>query len=392
MKKKTPKVLYCNPIFLDYRIPFYMKLHELFQGNFFVLYGTNRYRFRYDRLLKHIQSTMAGVAFSFNGDHFFNPSTFQFDKVGGGGHFIPITIGLLKNIHKHKPDILISEGFFQWTPLVLLYSLIFKKPLFIGYERTLWTERNIGKFKTWHRKLTDKFVTGYLVNGSETKKYLMSIGVKDSKIYIGGMNADGEGLRESIRSMNAEEKAEIRNRYNTEGLLYLFCGQIIKRKGVAYLLEAWVNHVQRHSKDTLILVGGGELLDEFKRCYANFPSIHLEGRVEYTHVYKYYAVADVFILPTIEDNWSLVIPEAMSCGLPVSTSIYNGCHPELVKKGVNGITFDTFKQESILEALDYFHHVDLKAFGQKSIELEKEFNTENCAKRVYDALISVETT
>ena len=109
--------------------------------------------------------------------------------------------------------------------------------------------------------------------------------------------------------------------------------------------------------------------------------------MNYLDIHKYYAVADVFILPTIEDNWSLVIPEAMSCGLPVSTSIYNGCHPELVKKDVNGITFDSFKQESILEALDYFHYVDLKAFGRNSIELEKEFNTENSARREYEGIM-----
>ena len=31
------KVLYCNPIFLDYRLPFYKRLNELFDGNFYVM-------------------------------------------------------------------------------------------------------------------------------------------------------------------------------------------------------------------------------------------------------------------------------------------------------------------------------------------------------------------
>lgn len=98
-------------------------------------------------------------------------------------------------------------------------------------------------------------------------------------------------------------------------------------------------------------------------------------------VYKYYAIADVFILPTLEDNWSLVVPEAMSCGLPVATSIYNGCAPELVKKDINGIVFDPLSQESLINAFDYFHHQDLTQMGKKSKELEIPFNTENCAKR-----------
>ena len=134
------------------------------------------------------------------------------------------------------------------------------------------------------------------------------------------------------------------------------------------------------------MVGNGNQLDEFRLKYINESSIHLLGKVDYETVYQFYAIADVFILPTIEDNWSLVIPEAMACGLPVATSIYNGCHPELVHKGENGITFDPYKKETIIYALDYFHHQDLKVMGQKSIELEKEYNTENCARRVYEAL------
>ena len=78
----------------------------------------------------------------------------------------------------------------------------------------------------------------------------------------------------------------------------------------------------------------------------------------------------------------------MACGLPVATSIYNGCYPELVKKDINGITFDTFKKGSIIEALDYFHNKDLKELGRNSIELEKPFNTKNCAEREYKAIIT----
>ena len=170
--------------------------------------------------------------------------------------------------------------------------------------------------------------------------------------------------------------------------MYLFSGQIVERKGVKYLLEAWTEHIKRHTNDTLVLIGYGDLYDRFKAQYSDEPSIFLEGRVDYDDVYKYYAIADVFVLPTIEDNWSLVIPEAMACGLPVATSIYNGCYPELVKKNINGITFDTFKQESIVEALEYFHHQDLNVLGRNSIKLEKPFNTYNCAQREYEAIIT----
>lgn len=169
-----------------------------------------------------------------------------------------------------------------------------------------------------------------------------------------------------------------------DGLLFLFSGQIVKRKGVNFLLKAWKKHVINHPNDKLVLIGYGDMYDALKLKYGDEESIYMEGKVNYGDVYRYYAIADVFVLPTIEDNWSLVIPEAMACGLPVSTSIYNGCHPELVKKDENGVTFDTYNQESIIFALDYFHHQDLKAMGRMSVELEREFNTEHCAKRMFN--------
>lgn len=145
---------------------------------------------------------------------------------------------------------------------------------------------------------------------------------------------------------------------------------------------------KKYPNDILILVGAGDLGEVLKEKYALIDSIKFVGAVPYSDIYKYYAIADVFVIPTIEDNWSLVVPEAMSCGLPVATSIYNGCHTDLIYEGENGITFDTFQQDSIVKALDSFHYRNLKDMGEKSKQIETTFNTENCARRTFDAIVS----
>lgn len=384
------KILYCNPIFFEYRLPFYKELVQLFRGEFYVMYSPNRYDIcGKSKFCKQIKEELGKNAVPFYKDYIFDTYSMSFKmKDIEKGKRIPITFGLFRKIRKIKPDVLITEGYFQWTPLVLLYGLIFRIPVYMGYERTLHTERNTSKIKILQRKLFNRFLTGFLVNGQETKKYLESLGVSTSKIHIGGMSADASYLRNGIASLTAEDKKLFRNQYqhDEKGLIFLFVGQIVERKGVGLLLKAWKEHHRLHPEDVLLLVGNGNQLDEFRSKYAHESSIHLLGKVEYETIYKFYAIADVFILPTIEDNWSLVVPEAMACGLPIATSIYNGCHPELVHKGANGITFDPYNEESIVHALDYFHHQDLKVMGLKSIELEKEFNTENCALRVYKAL------
>ena len=385
------KVLYCNPSFWEYRLPFYVELNRLFKGEFHVIYSTKRYAHGHLKLLDRINEELGDNAHPYDNEPMFDVKTRSFHGFSEGGKQIPLPFGLWKRIANVKPDVLITEGFFQWTPWVQLYGLLYHVPVFMGYERTLYTERNNSKLKTWIRKMQDKLIKGYLVNGSETKKYLESIGVSPEKIFIGGMNADSEGLRKAIAAFTENEKKAFKDKcqMNSQGVLYLFTGKLIERKGILPLLVAWMKHIETYPNDSLVVVGDGELYDECKSKYGLFPSIHLEGGVPYDEIYKYYAIADVYILPTIEDNWSLVIPEAMSCGLPVATSVYNGCHVELIHEGENGVTFDTYKQESLLNALAYFHQHDLKAMGQKSIEIEKDFSTKNCARREYEGIMTI---
>ena len=66
------KVLYCNPIFLDYRLPFYKRLNELFDGNFYVMYSTTRYKMRHnEHLLKQIPEVLGRNALPFENEKLF---------------------------------------------------------------------------------------------------------------------------------------------------------------------------------------------------------------------------------------------------------------------------------------------------------------------------------
>lgn len=380
------RILWLNPSFLDYRIPVYKKINKLADNNFYLIFSKHRCK-------SHIP-LKTKIALGENA------ICFKYDKVLNIGlnhtmankHIdIPITIGLFNEIKKIKPDIIIAEGFFQWTPIALRYCIAHKKPLLIAYERTKWTERSCPYWRTLYRKIIDHYTKGYLVNGTLTKEYLEdTIQVNPSKIYIGGMSADSQGLSESISQFDYHSDKNLRNiRYNCKGILYIYSGQMIERKGIKYLLKAWEIHAIKYPQDCLLLVGGGELLNEFKQDYINYCNIIFTDTIPYDSIYKYYAIADVFIIPTLEDNWSLVVPEAMACGLPIACSIYNGCHPELVHEGENGVTFDPLKPDSILQALEIFHHVDLKNMEKKSIQIESQYNSDVVAQNIYNACCKI---
>jgi glycosyltransferase involved in cell wall biosynthesis len=378
------KVLWVNPEFLDYRIPVYKKLYELTNENFFLIYSNRRVPERVTNKIKN--------AIGANANGLLNEVLIQYAGNGdfANTHFrIPYQPGLYKAISKIDADIIIGEGFFQWTPISLLRAKLKNKKFLIAYERTAHTERNCPKWRSLYRKIISKFVDGYLVNGLLTKQYLLDLGVKEDKIFIGGMSADSENLVSSVNSLTADDIEIFKSKLSiAKGLTYLYVGQIIERKGVIHLLNAWTKHIEKHANDNLILIGTGPLHDQYVKKFSSYDSIKLLGSVDYDLIHNYYAIADVFIIPTLEDNWSLVVPEAMACSLPIACSIYNGCYPELVQD-VNGKLFDPLKQDTIIDTLDYFHNKDLKLMGKESARIEKAYNSDTVASKIFDGLKTV---
>lgn len=379
------KILWVNSSFLDYRIPVYKRLNELSGGNFYIVYSRTMVP---ERIPQKIEAAIGNHAIAIADKQLCIGKS---DTLANKNLKIPRPSGLYKAIKEVNPDIIIGEGFFQWTPFALRYSITHRKPLFIGYERTKWTERDCPKWRALYRKVVDKFTRGYLCNGVLTKEYLMDeLKVSEKKITTGTMSADSEGLAKASLSISPEERAAFKHSLglHEEGITYLYSGYLIPRKGVDYLLQAWMKHIQTYPKDQLLLVGGGELQESLSKTYGGEKSIHFMGTVVYDTIYRYYNAADVFVIPTLEDNWSLVVPEAMACGLPVACSVYNGCYPELVHEGENGALFDPLDVKSTVKALDYFHHVDLEQQGARSIEIEKQYNTERVAQNIFNALMA----
>ena len=368
------KVLWVNPSFLDYRVPFYKALNELCGGNFHLVYSKERVP---ARCICKIEEALGENAHGLEHEACL--------KIGGNegdfsckGVSIPFPSGLSKLLKSVDADVIIAEGFFQWTPWALARALSLKAPFIIAYERTAHTERHCPWWRLAYRKIINYFVNGYLVNGSLCREYLETSMFTKGKLIQEGIMAADSGVLAAKVALENHSKSSL-------GIKYLFVGRLIALKGVEYLLRAWQLHVQKYTDDSLTIVGDGPEFDKLSSIIVK--NVRLVGAVDYDSIHQFYAQSDVFVIPTLEDNWSLVVPEAMSCGLPIACSCYNGCHSELVKEGINGTVFDPLVQDSIVTALMYFHQVDLKKMGAKSRDIEREYSPEKCAVRAYRGIL-----
>lgn len=379
------KILWVNPSFLDYRIPLYSELNVQLKGKFHLLYSKSRIP---PRCHSRIKNSLRENAHFIEHEKIFTFGKND-DESANRSLSIPFPTGLFKEIKKIKPSLLIAEGFFQFTPWALFYSLLYRTPLFIAYERTAHTERNCPWWRKLYRKFVSMFVKGYLANGSLTKEYLITQGINENKIFSGCMCADSQELRIKSNGMSDKDKRDFEEKIGLDripGIRYIYIGKIIERKGLIFLLNVWREHIKTFPDDELLIVGEGPLLDLYQKEYVDLDSIKFLGNASYDEIYKFYSISDVFVMPTLEDNWSLVVPEAMACGLPIACSIYNGCYPELVQNDVNGITFDPLDASSTQNALAYFHNVDLKKMGEASKIIECEYTPEKVAQNIFSAI------
>lgn len=367
------KILWVNPSFLDYRVPFYAEMNRLCNGNFFLAYSKERVP---ERCVKKIEEVLGENAHGLECEKRFAFGNTKAD-FSCKGISIPFPSGLSALLAKIPADAVVAEGFFQWTPWAIAHARRLGVPLFIAYERTQHTERNCPWWRLLYRKMVNRYVAGYLVNGSLCRRYLeQTMRVKGKSITEGIMAADSSGM--STWSLVRE------SRNVADGLRYIYVGRLIKLKGVAYLIDAWKQHYVQYPNDELIIVGDGPEMSNLMELSEG--NVSFVGAVEYDSIYKYYAAADVFIIPTLEDNWSLVVPEAMACGLPIACSIYNGCYPEMIIEGKNGYTFDPLNKKDICRVLSEFHNSDLTQMGSASRKIEKEYTPQKAAMRCYSAM------
>ena len=136
-------------------------------------------------------------------------------------------------------------------------------------------------------------------------------------------------------------------------IVFLFCGQMIARKGVDLLLAAFA---ELGDAAQLLLVGREA---ELPAILAPLPATVRErcvyaGFQPPEELANFFAQADVFVLPSRYDGWGVVVNQAIGAGLPVICSDMVGAGHDLVDDNVNGLKFPAGDSAALAEKMKRF--------------------------------------
>lgn len=177
---------------------------------------------------------------------------------------------------------------------------------------------------------------------SEIHRKLLSLGVRTDQIAAISNAVDLARFHPATKEQKSALKKSLDLPSNRCHVIYV--GRLSRAKGLPMLIEAWPTILDAHPDLCLLLVGSGSA--SFDNCEPYLRSFvqdnHLEKDVlflgEQSEVQRYLRAADLFIFPSEYEGFSLVLVEAMGCGLPcVVTAV--GAAPDLIEDGHSGFLF-----------------------------------------------------
>jgi glycosyltransferase involved in cell wall biosynthesis len=219
-------------------------------------------------------------------------------------------------------------------------------------------------FKFFYKKhFSSSFVPG--ISG---KNLMIKFGFKVNEIFTNSYAA-----LENIY----KNKTPILNRKKQ----FIFVGQLIKRKNVEKLVNAFINANSNHNAWKLIIVGKGELTFSKNQLGDNIKIIQSLPPRELN---KLYNQSRFLILPSIRDHWPLVVNEACLAGCFLVLSDTIGSIKDLANQK-NSLIFNPFNNYSIQKTIEdamKLNNKELMIGSKESLRLARHFNY----KRTYNSI------
>ncbi len=297
---------------------------------------------------------------------------------------VQLILTLNKALNKIQPDVLAIAGYFEIGMLfALLWCLWHRKSVILLSESM---ENDAPRFQL-RELIKQKVVQQYhaaLVGGTPHKRYFIKLGMPPKAIFFG---YDVIGNQAFHPALIGHLPRPLESPY------FLAINRFIPKKNLAFLINAYAAYRQQkgHEAWHLVLSGEGELRAEIEQQIQQLNLtdwVQLPGFLQQEELLPYFAHASCFVHASIQEQWGLVVNEAMAAGLPVLVSNRCGCFEDLVLEGINGFGFDPTDQKALTQLMLKMSssEVDLAAMGQASLQHIQQFSPDCFAQGLKQAV------
>lgn len=273
----------------------------------------------------------------------------------------------------HKFDLFVSEGY-DYEALVTASKLY-------GKDKVCWHLHMNPPFNPRIDKIYGKCVavSEYIIN----KYRLQTANSKENTAVI------FNGIDTAIfqQEVSKKEHHELRKSLgiNDDDFVLVFCGRLVKVKGVKELIEAVLKC--QNNKIKLLIIGssnfgngdeGAYPMEVKKLVHEHSDQIKFTGYIDNKDIYKYHKIADVGVIPsTYNDPCPLSMFEMITSGLPTIATAAGGMVEIGNKECTIFVTLDHLVDD-IAKAIKnlYGNHDKLKLMSQaakiRSLKFKKE--------------------
>jgi glycosyltransferase involved in cell wall biosynthesis len=180
-------------------------------------------------------------------------------------------------------------------------------------------------------------VTRFFPAGRRQAAYLRLYGVPDRRITVAQMTVDVAAIAAFTAGVGQARRRELRDELCGAGTgastVFLCVSRLEPYKGIGELLRAF-SSVTADAR--LVIVGDGSMRDQVAAAAAADPRVLACGRRSGEALLACYACADALVVPSLADQWGLVVNEGMAAGLPVIATDAVGATDDLVEDGESG--------------------------------------------------------
>jgi glycosyltransferase involved in cell wall biosynthesis len=184
-----------------------------------------------------------------------------------------------------------------------------------------------------------------------------------------------------------------RSAVRKQRIRFLYCGQLIPRKGVDTLIKAFLQVARMYYDVELEIMGDGP---EKERLQAMVPDefhnrIIFAGSIPFEQRVTHFQEADALVHPARHEGWGVVIQEAMAAGLPILSTRDTEAAVTLVQDGRTGFLVPANDVETLYKRIRWFveHPDQIVVLGQRAREDVAQYTPEWGAERLLQIARSI---